>query len=195
MVNKIVNKIDEETKIDIAEEVSPKRSMNKTKVIDNTKNTAEDFPFDKYFEKISDLIIERDLVNPNKITKTPIERDILKPEYQKYFLQKCKIRAAKDFNVTIEHLAEVYKLLNGKKIDGIYVNDLIDRFGFSDGTQTSRADLKVKYKLSSIQHIEEAINNLKIIVKHKDVVGAYKVYMNKYLIDKEKTEFEKEVNI
>lgn len=103
---------------------------------------------------------------------------------------KCKVRAAKVYGVTIEHLDKAYFDLNGKKLDGIYITELIDRFGFSDGRQLSRAQLANKYGYGlNITPIDVAENKLRSILQSADIKKAYATYLKDI-----KDEFIKETN-
>jgi len=163
--------------------------QNKTKTQQQEKQLADVFNEDQYFEDIAYQEIVKD--KKGNVTKNNIIKKQLVPAYQNTsHLQRCKIRTAKLFGVSIKHLEDSYKILNGKKIDGIFINDLIDRTGFSNGNQLNRQQLVEKYKLSSIQHVEVAFGNLKDILKYKDVAKEYNAYMKKFLLEKEKEEFE-----
>ena len=92
----------------------------------------------------------------------------------------CKINAARFFDVSVAHLEDAYAQLNGKKIDGFYITDLIDRHGFSDGKQMNRADLARKYNHNHIRPVDVASNNLKQIVRFANVRLAYEAYLTEY---------------
>ncbi len=100
-------------------------------------------------------------------------------------LLKCKLRACTFYDVSLDQLTAAYKKLSGRKIDGIFINDMIDRFGFSTGEQVNRADLARKYK-KNVFTLEIAIDKLKNIICYKNVLGAYGAYMSNI-----KTEVEK----
>lgn len=111
---------------------------------------------------------------------------VLKAEYNNY-LTKCKIRAARHFDVTLERIGEAASLLNGRVFDGFQVTDLIGRFGFIDGVPVNRADVATKYG-KSVSLVEMACEKLKEILKSKDVIDAYRRYVeneSKPLVNKE----------
>lgn len=93
---------------------------------------------------------------------------------------KCKVRAAKSLGVSIDHLNDTYRKLNGKKLDGFYITELIDRFGFSDGKQKSRAQLATIHNLTNIIPVEVAEDKLKKILVSSNVVDAYKAHIKEF---------------
>jgi len=100
-------------------------------------------------------------------------------------LVKCKFRACSFFNVSLDHLTKAYKALSGRKIDGVFINDMIDRYGFTNGKQTNIADLAVKNGKNSFS-IEIAIDKLKAVIIYENVLGAYGAYMNDVQVEIEK---------
>lgn len=87
---------------------------------------------------------------------------------------KCKLRAARSYGVTIEHLEKAYFDLNGKKLDGFYITDLIDRFGFSDGRALNRTQLSEKYGYGhGPVVVDVAENKLRSILQNENVKKAY----------------------
>lgn len=100
-------------------------------------------------------------------------------------LVKCKFRACSFFNVSLDHLTKAYKALSGRKIDGVFINDMIDRYGFSNGRQTNLADLASKNSKNNFS-IEIAIDKLKAIIVYENVLGAYGAYMNDVQVEIEK---------
>ena len=100
---------------------------------------------------------------------------------------KCKLYAASKLGVTVERLAEAYPILNGKKIDGIMVNDLIDRYGYSNGRQLNRNQLAERYKLLSSNPIDIATSKLTEMLLAENVEVAYAAYINdkRDILDKE----------
>lgn len=153
------------------------------------------FDYDKYYEDASYIESHVDPKTREK-TQQRVKKELLKMEYQRLpERQKCKIRCAKAFDVPVEVLDKAYIELNGKKIDGIFANDFFDRYGFSNGVKLNRHQVVEKWKLSSIHHFEVAEKNLIEILKSEDIIKAYNNYMKKYLIEKEKKEFEGQVNI
>lgn len=101
---------------------------------------------------------------------------------------ECRYRAAAFFGVSVDHLLEAYAKLNGKKIDGIYVTDLIDRFGFSNGRQMSRAQIMSSYGRNNVNVVNVAQDNLKEILNASDVRKSYSNYIKDI-----KEEFSKDI--
>ena len=112
------------------------------------------------------------------------------PEYKANHKMKCKGRAAKVFGVTLEHLESSYFTLNGKKLAGIYITEIIDRTGYSNGNQLSRAQLSVKYghdgNVTPIEVVEQKVIS---ILQSSNVKTAYTAYLRDI-----KDEFTKETN-
>ena len=92
-------------------------------------------------------------------------------------IARGQLRSAKAYNVSISHLSNVVDKLNGRKIDNVFINDLIGRHGFYNGSIMSRADLGRKTN-TSLQHIEIATKKLKSIVKREDYARAYIEYLD-----------------
>ena len=117
-----------------------------------------------------------------------VEKEIPAPEFRNH-RGKCRISAAKAYDVSIDHLEKAYIALNGKKIDGVYATDLIDRYGFVDGRNFNRASLAEKYNKNNIQPIDIAETKLKEIVSYDNVLKAY----DELYIKPIKAEAEKEI--
>jgi hypothetical protein len=90
-----------------------------------------------------------------------------------------RVRTANYFDVSLEHMTEAYKVLNGKKIDQFYVNDLIDRFGWSNGEVKNRSILSKQYNVS-VNAIDIATEKLKEIVQRIDISVAYMEYVRQF---------------
>ena len=99
-----------------------------------------------------------------KVTESPVT-----------FTEKCRKRAAARFGVEVSHLMDSYKKLSGKKIDGLLINDILDRHGVM-GRQTSRHDLATKCNvtLSTVEYAEEKLG---LILKEANVQTAYLRYV------------------
>lgn len=110
-----------------------------------------------------------------------VEVEDLKPEFRNHF-GKCKMRACEFYNVSLNHLSKAVEILNGRKIDGFYVNDLVGRYGFYDGKQINRADLASKNKTTPFA-IDLAQEKLKKILQSGKVESSYVDYIN--MIQKE----------
>jgi hypothetical protein len=96
-----------------------------------------------------------------------------------------KLRTADAYGVSIDHLSKVAIDLNNKKIDGIYVNDLLGRHGFYDGKVMSRNDLAKQYNVRK-SVIEMAVEKLKGIVSFNDVLSEYNEYLEIFRQEKKR---------
>lgn len=92
-------------------------------------------------------------------------------------LLKCKMRTCKHFDVSLSDILEAYKVLNGRKVDGIQVNAIIGRFGFADGEQQNRASLAKEFK-TNVFRLELVESVVKDLIKAPDVREAYEAYIN-----------------
>ena len=101
-------------------------------------------------------------------------------EFKKTHLFKCKVRASKTFGVTIDHLESAYINLNGKKIDGFYITQIIDRFGFSNGKMLSRSQIANQNGQDSVKVVEVAEEKITDILKNKNVVQAYQKHIKDF---------------
>lgn len=124
-----------------------------------------------------------------------IDREIFRPDFIKANknedVAKCRFRAAEYFEVSVEHLVEAYDTLNSKKLDGFYITDLLDRFGFSKGSKSAinRNALAVKYGRESSHCIDVAQKKLKGILQNNNIQKAYKEHVDLF-----KEEFSKETD-
>ena len=139
---------------------------------------------------------QQEVINPvtKKRSYSITEKEVIRPDYDQHIL-KCRIRAAAAFDVTLEHLKSSYSVLNGKKIDGILANELIDRFGFTDGEMESRIDLATRYNLRNKAAVEISTLKLKEIIAKKDVQSAYMSYLKLVLAEAEKETSDDNLNI
>lgn len=143
------------------EDVAPKRSRAK-KEVEKAKG---------YIEK--DYIVSQEVEVNGKI----VLKDVLKPEYRT-LIGKCKLRAAKRYDVSVEHLTSAYRTLNGKKVDGYYVNDLVDRYGFSNPARAeNRPCLSARYGINNPNTVDIAEDKLQLILRESDVMVAYAKYI------------------
>jgi hypothetical protein len=138
---------------------------------------APDFPAEDYYKRIDDE--EEYIDDEGKARVKPIVRLVIREVYATKHLTKCRIRAAKEFNVPIDHLQHAYNTLNGKKIDGFLANAMIDRYGFSDGNQYNRQIAAEKSGVT-VQSFDIAFEKLKKIVKCKNVYAAYMEYVSMF---------------
>ena len=88
---------------------------------------------------------------------------------------KCKNRTCSVLGVTEEHIDEALGVLNGRRVDGFLVEDIIGRFGYFDGMCVNRPDLANKYG-RKVRALEIATDRLKEILNNADVKKAYKNY-------------------
>tara|TARA_R110000824_G_scaffold16676_6_gene68842 strand:- start:7 stop:522 length:516 start_codon:yes stop_codon:yes gene_type:complete len=101
-------------------------------------------------------------------------------------LQKYKKSAAKFFDTTIEHLANVASILNGRKIDGFITNELIGRLGFFNLNRMNRqkvAEMKNSRdgsNAASTISVDMATEKLKEMVHNIDPLKAYTKYVEGY---------------
>jgi len=105
------------------------------------------------------------------------------PKFTSSHAVKCKVSTARFFDVTIDHISNAYYIFNGKKVDGFYITQLIDRHGFSNGVQESRATLAKKFNMDNTLPIDVAENKLKIILQSSDVIKEYKDLMKDFSDD------------
>ena len=106
--------------------------------------------------------------------------EVLLPQFEgkKGHIFRCKLRCAKAYDISIEHLEKAYYELNGKKIDGFYVNHIFDRYGFYDGLQISRKTLLENLKSTSTRHaVDVAEQKLRVILNNNDIKKAYGKYV------------------
>ena len=116
------------------------------------------------------------------------------PEFQNP-QNKFKRSAAKFFDTTIDRVSEVATILNGRKIDGFIVNELIGRLGFFDLFRMNRqkvADKKNERdgsKSATIVSVDIASEKLKEIIHEPDAQKAYRNHVEGYT-----KEVNKEIN-
>ena len=93
---------------------------------------------------------------------------------------------AKALDVPYSHLVSVAAALNGRKVDGISVNDLIGRYGFySTFDVKNRVQVAAKYSTNS-ETVDVAFSKLKVIAKSGDPVDGYTDYIKGVKAEKEK---------
>jgi hypothetical protein len=135
------------------------------------------------------------LVEEMMPTGRMIEVEKFRPDYisanKGEDVAKCRFRAAEYFEVNVEHLIKAYDTLNSKKLDGFYITDLIDRFGFSKGARTAinRSALAKRYGRENSHCIDVAQEKLKGILQNNNIQKAYKEH-----IDLFKEEFSRETD-
>jgi len=167
-------------KEEVVEQVSEVKIEPIKKESKPVNGRAEKFPEMVYIFEDVRRYVERD---SNGQPKEVIEKkDAIKPEYQKG-IYPMKIRTARHYNVTIEHFEKSYELLNGKKLDGFLVSDIMDRLGFSYGQCESRADLSERYGKNNIKPMEIAEKKIIAIVQKKNPLAAYNEYIKNLKIE------------
>jgi len=183
----VMNKVE----VEVEEKAAPKkrkpRSAKKVAVVSSA------FDGSKYKEtkSIEEKIAVRQLNRRGQLVveQTPTGRFVDKEVFTDEFVRKygggtkenktafhrakCCFRTGEAFGVDLEQIAKGYVLLSGKKIDGFFITDLIDRFGWSNGEQVSRNQLKDKYKKVSVQSVNIAQDKLRDILKSSDIEKAY----------------------
>lgn len=163
-----------------------KRVVRKKKVADFLFDGSKHKQVESYPETLIVPSLHRgQLVNKPTPTGRTLDREVLSDDFIKQYgggkrtnkfavlKAKCIYRACEFFGVTPEHLTNAYKLLSGKKIDGFWTTDLIDRFGFTDTEQLSRAQVAKKYNRPNIGVVDVAQNKLRDILNTANVEKAY----------------------
>ena len=101
-----------------------------------------------------------------------------RPEYNNHS-GKCLFRLCKELGVSHNHLTKVYEQLNGRKIDGFFIQDMIDRYGYEGATNVNRVQLAQKHgKLP--RHLEVAFRTLKSIAQAEEPIKAFMKYQKEY---------------
>lgn len=101
------------------------------------------------------------------------EKEVYKPQYRQG-REKAWLKLAKTYDVSIDHAKKAYEELNGRKLDGFRVNDIMDRYGIN-GWAINRSDLAVKYgyRPDNISPVEIAEKKLMSIIQTEDPLKAY----------------------
>jgi len=183
------NKEETEKDEDIESPILGKKKNNKKKSL-NDNNIQFDpkkyIVVEKYNEQLPMRELNRrgQLVTTWKDTGRTLEREVLSDEFiLKYgkgkrehgvamHQAKCCFRTGEAFNVELERISETYLKIGSKKIDGFFISDLFDRFGWSEGTQVSRQMLADKYKKPRVS-VDIAQKKLYTILREKDILKAY----------------------
>jgi|TARA_Y100000310_G_scaffold344828_1_gene459822 hypothetical protein len=147
-------------------------------------------------EKIKEKFNEDVEENPKKKTKKSKAKKADIPKYDESLYdtdeynnnpsKKFKRSAAKFFDTTIDRLGDIANLLNGRKIDGFIVNELVGRLGFFNLKRMNRqklADLKNHRdgsQSASILSVDMATEKLKTIIHDKNPQKAYTDYIEGY---------------
>lgn len=172
---------------EIISEVKVKRTRKKKVKVDFKLNRNDYYVTEKYQEvlKLPRMNRRGQVVTEKVPTGRELEREVLTDHFikeygrgnrdNKYAMHRanCCFRTCEAFDVKPEHIEKAYIELSGKKIDGIVVNDLIDRFGWSDGEQRSRAMIAKKYDKQSINVIDIAQQKLYDIINTDNPTKAY----------------------
>lgn len=161
----------------------------------STKGKTPAYKFDrnKYMqiEKYDETIPVRQLNRRGQLVveQTPtgrtLEREVLSDEFisewgggsrknkSVFHKAKCRLRTCEFFEVSPEQIEKGYTVLSGKKIDGFWATDLIDRFGWSDGEQMSRDMLRIRYGKTNRNSVDIAQEKLYDILNTADISKAY----------------------
>ena len=160
-----------------------------------TKSVKKDYKFDEKVykcmvqveESIKKPVYERGRIKEVLVpTGRMIDVEKFRPDFiranKNEDVAKCRFRAAQYFNVSVEHLLNAYNVLNGKKMDGFYITDLIDRFGFSKGAKsaTNRSRLAEKYGRINSHSVDVAQSKLKDILNNANVKKAYSDFVKEF---------------
>lgn len=92
---------------------------------------------------------------------------------------KCTHRVCKELGINHDHLDMCYAKLNGRKLDGFYINEMIDRYGYQGAPNLNRAALSAKYGKIT-RHLEVAFEKLKGIVHNNDPLESFMKYQKEY---------------
>lgn len=137
-----------------------------------TKKEADHFDGTDYYK-------EHEVLDGDEVKKVKVYND---PYKKKGTIARGKLRAAQALDVTISHLEESVKILNGRKIQGFFATDLIGRYGYFDGVTVSRSDLGRKYKKNA-SAVDLATMKLMEIIRFDDVKSAYALYLKEIEIE------------
>lgn len=175
--NAIVDTVDESKVVAVEEE---KISEYIAMPVPEDKR-AEPFPVKEFFRM--EMFEVRELDEQTKKMNVRVEnREVyapMNPRYLNNHTIKCRVRCARWFDVSFEHMEEAYRVLNGKKVDSLPISAIIDRFGWSNGEQMNRADLGKKYGIS-VYAVQLAQEKLKTIIQRKDLATAYIEYVREF---------------
>jgi hypothetical protein len=187
-MDEVVINAPKEEAVEEVKSLAAEKKVVKKRVVKPKAKKKSAFKFDgskyKEIETYAETLPVRQLNRRGQLVveKTPTGRDLEREVMSKEFVStygngnlhnaKCKYRACENFDVTIEHLTKGYSLLSGKKIDGYWATDLIDRFGWSDGEQMSRAMLSKRYN-KNVASVDIAQEKLCDILNTADIQKAY----------------------
>ena len=195
MIDEVVESVDKEPKKKSPKVDKPLYQKEEVYVPKNINTKKGSFKLDpkkyKEIEKYDEKIAVRQMNKRGQIIveQTPTGRVLDREVFSKKFVSdygagakdkvaelhkaKCHFRAAEYFDISVDHLIKGYKILSGKKIDGFWVTDLIDRFGISDGIQMSREELRKLYKKPNKHTVDIAQEKLRDILNTADIESAY----------------------
>jgi len=101
-----------------------------------------------------------------------------KPEYNNH-QGKCTHKLCKELGISHKHLDKVYSSLNGRKIDGFFVNEMIDRYGYEGAPNINRHQLAQRHGKIA-RHLAVAFDTLKGIARQQDPIKAFMKYQKEY---------------
>ena len=188
----------------LQESASKDEDIKKDAPSKQKRQTKKDYVFDpksyKCMVKIGETIKQKyvhkgRLVEEYMQTGRTIEVERFRTDFIKANpnedIAKCRFRAAEFFMVSVDHLLKAYDILNSKKLDGFYITDLLDRFGFSKGAKTAinRSALATKYGRANSHCVDVAQEKLKGILNNNNIQKAYKEHVDLF-----KEEFSRETD-
>lgn len=156
---------------------------------ESIRKQIDNFNHDEYYEKIYRME-NKPVVAGKPEQPVQVEKKVFKDKYQGNIIQ-CQIKTAEFFDIPISHLKEGAIKLNGKKIDGFNVSELIGRFGYFNGEKLNRADLAAKHK-RTVAELDIAYGKLKDILKEQDIVEAFNRHVTNLRIEKDINNLKKE---
>jgi len=199
-----INEKGEEKKdSNIAPVYEVKKEKKKPKVSTKIQFSRKDYHIE---EKYDETINVKQYNHLGQLVDTPtptgrkLTREILSDDFYSKYVKgkrgnskadhhaKCIFRTSEFFNVKVDHIIKAYSILAGKKIDGFWATDLIDRFGFSNGVQMSRDQLRKAYNKPNVQSVEVAQSKIYDILNKTDINKAYVD-----LIEDIKSEFSRDI--
>ena len=135
-------------------EIQTKSDANTTQMRRKTNEVVATSPvkFDESAFKINRVIEDKD-------GKT-VEINDFKAEFRTN-VGKCKVKACRAFDVPLDVLEKAVTELNGRRIDGVLVNDLIGRYGFYTGVGYNRADVGAWSRVAAGECLRNGLKSLK----------------------------------
>ena len=101
-----------------------------------------------------------------------------RPEYNNHS-GKCLFRLCRELGISRDHLTKVYDELNGRKIDGFFVQDMIDRYGYEGAPNINREQMASRHGKMA-RHLNVAFRTLKTIAQAEEPIKAFMKYQREY---------------